>query len=69
VVIAVGACACSGGIVGASYASAGCVDRALPVDVYVPGCPPRPEAILFGLLVAVGRLEARRRSGQAPQSR
>ena len=60
VVIAVGACAASGGIVGVGYASAGGVDRVLPVDVYIPGCPPRPEAILFGILVAVGRLDARR---------
>jgi Ni,Fe-hydrogenase III small subunit len=60
VVIAVGACAASGGIVGEGYASAGGVDRVLPVDVYIPGCPPRPEAIIFGLLVAVGRLDARR---------
>ena len=59
-VIAVGACAASGGIVGEGYASAGGVDRVLPVDVYIPGCPPRPEAILFGILVALGRLEARR---------
>ena len=60
VVIAVGACAASGGIVGESYASAGGVDQVLPVDVYIPGCPPRPEAIIFGILVAVGRLDARR---------
>jgi len=60
VVIAVGACAASGGIVGEGYASAGGVDRVLPVDVYIPGCPPRPEAIIFGILVAVGRLDARR---------
>ena len=60
VVIAVGACAASGGIVGKGYASAGGVDRVLPVDVYIPGCPPRPEAIIFGILVAVGRLSARR---------
>jgi Ni,Fe-hydrogenase III small subunit len=59
-VIAVGACAGSGGIVGEGYASAGGVDRVLPVDVYIPGCPPRPEAILFGILVALGRLDARR---------
>jgi Ni,Fe-hydrogenase III small subunit/formate hydrogenlyase subunit 6/NADH:ubiquinone oxidoreductase subunit I len=59
VVIAVGACAASGGIMGESYASAGGVDRILPVDVYIPGCPPRPEAIIFGILVAVGRLEGR----------
>ena len=62
VVIAVGACAASGGIVGEGYASAGGVDRVLPVDVYIPGCPPRPEAIIFGILVAVGRLDARRPS-------
>jgi Ni,Fe-hydrogenase III small subunit len=61
VVLAVGACAASGGIVGEGYASAGGVDRVLPVDGYIPGCPPRPEAILFGILVAIGRLDARRR--------
>ncbi len=60
VVIAVGACAASGGIVGEGYASAGGVDKVLPVDVYIPGCPPRPEAIIFGILVALGRLDARR---------
>lgn len=56
VVIAVGACASSGGIAGRSYASAGGVGELLPVDVLVPGCPPRPEAILYGILLAVGRL-------------
>ena len=70
IVIAVGACAASGGIVGEGYASAGGVDRVLPVDVYIPGCPPRPEAILFGILVALGRLDARRASaaGRRPWS-
>jgi Ni,Fe-hydrogenase III small subunit/formate hydrogenlyase subunit 6/NADH:ubiquinone oxidoreductase subunit I len=61
VVIAVGACACSGGIAGTSYASAGGVDRILPVDVYIPGCPPRPEAIVFGILMTLGRIEQKRR--------
>jgi Ni,Fe-hydrogenase III small subunit len=56
-VMAVGACACSGGIFGEGYATAGGVDRRLSVDVYVPGCPPRPEAILHGLLVALDRRE------------
>jgi Ni,Fe-hydrogenase III small subunit len=60
VVIAVGACACSGGIAGTSYASAGGVDTLLPVDVYIPGCPPRPEAILFGILLTLGRIEQKR---------
>ena len=35
----------------------GAIDRVVPVDVYVPGCPPSPLALLQGLLVAVGRLE------------
>ena len=61
IVIAVGACASSGGIVGRSYASAGGVDHILPVDVFLPGCPPRPDAILFGILLAVGRIQARKR--------
>jgi Ni,Fe-hydrogenase III small subunit len=56
IVIAVGACATSGGIVGRSYASAGGVAEVLPVDVFIPGCPPRPEAIIFGILLAVGRI-------------
>ncbi len=56
VVIAVGACASSGGVVGRSYASAGGVGEVLPVDVFVPGCPPRPEAIVYAILVAVGRV-------------
>ena len=60
VVVAVGACGCSGGIFGeAGYAALGGVDRVLPVDVYIPGCPPRPHAILNGLLVAMGVREAR----------
>jgi Ni,Fe-hydrogenase III small subunit len=61
VVIAVGACAASGGIVGRSYASAGGLGEVLPIDVLIPGCPPRPEAIIFGILLAVGRLLERRR--------
>jgi Ni,Fe-hydrogenase III small subunit len=59
IVIAVGACATSGGIVGRSYASAGGVAEVLPVDVFIPGCPPRPEAIIFGILLAVGRGDIR----------
>lgn len=60
VVVAVGACGCSGGIFGeGTYAAVGGVDRVVPVDVYIPGCPPRPQAILHGLLVAMGIREAR----------
>ena len=56
VVVAVGACGISGGLFGTNYATRGGVDRVLPVDVYIPGCPPRPEALLHGVLMAVGRL-------------
>jgi Ni,Fe-hydrogenase III small subunit len=56
-VVAVGACAISGGVFAGSYAGRDGVGEVLPVDVYVPGCPPRPEAIIEGMLVAVGRLE------------
>jgi Ni,Fe-hydrogenase III small subunit len=54
-IVAVGACACTGGVVAGGYATAGGVDQRIPVDVYVPGCPPRPQAILHGLLLALDR--------------
>jgi len=60
IVVAVGACGCSGGLFGeGGYAALGGVDRVVPVDVYIPGCPPRPQAILNGLLVAMGVRAAR----------
>jgi Ni,Fe-hydrogenase III small subunit/formate hydrogenlyase subunit 6/NADH:ubiquinone oxidoreductase subunit I len=55
-VVAVGACGCSGGIFGHNYATCGGVDQVLPVDVYIPGCPPNPQALIHGILLAVGRL-------------
>ncbi len=54
-VVAVGACALSGGIFGRSFASCGGVSEVLPVDIAVPGCPPPPLAIIHGLLVLTGR--------------
>jgi len=61
-VVAVGDCGCTGGIFGESYASLGRVANVLPVDVAVPGCPPRPIALLQAILTAV---TADRRSSPA----
>lgn len=56
-VVAVGACACSGGIFQDSYATQNGIGTILPVDVYIPGCPPPPQAILYGILRALDRIE------------
>jgi Ni,Fe-hydrogenase III small subunit/ferredoxin len=58
VVIAVGTDAVSGGLLAASYATTGGIAGTVPVDVWVPGSPPAPFAILYSLLLAVGRLPA-----------
>jgi Ni,Fe-hydrogenase III small subunit len=52
-VIAAGSCACDGGEFGLSYASCGAVEKVIPVDVKIPGCPPGPKALLQGILAAL----------------
>lgn len=54
-VVAVGDCARTCGVFAGSYAVVGSVDQIIPVDVFVPGCPPDPTAILLGILAALGR--------------
>jgi ech hydrogenase subunit C len=56
VVVAVGICACSGGVFRECYNISGGVDSVIPVDVYVPGCAARPEAIIDGVVKALGVL-------------
>ncbi len=55
-VIGVGTCACDPHLFADSYNLAGPYDRHLPVDVYIPGCPPKPEAIILGIVKALKRL-------------
>ncbi len=57
-VIAVGACAISGGLFRDHEEQHDGCDRVLPVDMYIPGCPPHPLTILDGLLRLLGRIEA-----------
>ena len=49
-VIAVGSCALSGGVFDGCYSVIGDLSKVIPVDVYIPGCPPRPEAIIYGVV-------------------
>lgn len=59
-VVAVGVCACNGGIFAECYNIHGGVDSVIPVDIYVPGCAARPENIIGGVVQALELLEARR---------
>lgn len=58
VVVAIGACGLTGGIFRDGYNVVGGVDKVIPVDVFVPGCPAKPEAIIDGVVLALGKLRA-----------
>lgn len=59
VVVAVGVCACTGGVFKDCYNILGGVDKVIPVDIYVPGCAARPQAIIDGIVKAVALFEER----------
>lgn len=63
-VVAVGACACTGGVFKECYNVLGGVENVLPVDVYVPGCCPRPEAIIDGIVMAMQKINEKAKSSK-----
>ncbi|HUZ73871.1 MAG TPA: NADH-quinone oxidoreductase subunit NuoB [Stellaceae bacterium] len=63
-VMAVGTCAVSGGIAGGGYACGNGLDGVLPVDLYLPGCPPNPAAIIAALLMFLDRVPQRIKGGR-----
>jgi NADH-quinone oxidoreductase B subunit len=56
-VVAIGACAISGGVFQGCYNVKGGIDKVIPVDAYIPGCPPRPEAIIDGVVKLLSSLK------------
>jgi len=63
-VVAIGTCACSGGVFEGSYNVMGGVDQVIPVDIYIPGCPCRPEVIIAGLAKLFESIEGSRDQGK-----
>jgi NADH-quinone oxidoreductase B subunit len=66
-VVAIGACACSGGVFEGNYNVVGGVDKVIPVTAYIPGCPPRPEAILDGVVKLLNALNPPKLKKQVKQ--
>jgi NADH-quinone oxidoreductase B subunit len=56
-VVAIGACACAGGVFRGNYNVLGGVDEVIPVNAYIPGCPPKPEAIIDGVVKLLNSLK------------
>lgn len=68
VVVAMGVCTSSGGIFAEGYNVLGGIDKVIPVDVFVPGCPARPEAMMDGIVIAAELLDAKRRGAPTVSS-
>lgn len=64
IVVALGACGLTGGIFREAYNVIGGVDKIIPVDVYVPGCPPKPEAIIDGVVTGLEKF-AQKKGGKS----
>jgi NADH-quinone oxidoreductase B subunit len=62
-VVAIGACACSGGVFKGNYTVMGGVDKIIPVNAYIPGCPPKPEAIIDGVVKLLNSVKGAKPNG------
>ena len=63
-VVAIGSCAISGGVFQGCYNVMNGIDKVIPVDAYIPGCPPRPEAIIDGVVKLLGSLQAKKEEAE-----
>lgn len=68
IVLAMGACAISGGLFADTYACSHGISSVIPVDVFIPGCPPRPQAIIQGIMVALDIMESKMIAADRPTS-
>jgi NADH-quinone oxidoreductase B subunit len=59
-VIAVGSCATGGAPFNGCYCSSGGIDKVIPVDMYIPGCPPRPDAFIYGVAQLLAKLQGKK---------
>jgi Ni,Fe-hydrogenase III small subunit len=64
IVVAMGVCAISGGLFADTYVCSHGVSSVVPVDVFIPGCPPRPQAIIQGIMVALDLMESKMKKDQ-----
>lgn len=67
-VVAIGACACSGGVFKGCYNVVGGVDNVIPVTAYIPGCPPRPEALIDGVVKLLNAISPAKSKNQVKQT-